>query len=63
MTIGELEQLAGITDRNAFWMRFANDQSIARDEIFHLAVAELHRRARERGNLPPEPDKRRRSRR
>ncbi|UDF29354.1 UNVERIFIED_ORG: hypothetical protein LHK14_17850 [Roseateles sp. XES5] len=60
MTIGELEQLAGVPDRKEFWMGFVNDQSIPRDDIFTTAVAELRRRAIERGTLPaPPPDRKR----
>lgn len=53
MTIGELEQLAGVTDRTAFWMSFALNQSIPREHIFAVAVAELQRLAIERGTIPP----------
>ncbi|CAN7297627.1 hypothetical protein LJR221_001462 [Agrobacterium tumefaciens] len=62
MTIGELEKLAGVNDRTAFWMKFVNDPSVPRDDIYKTAVAELRRLAQERGTLPPQcsPKKKRR---
>ncbi len=61
MTIGELEKLAGVDDRTAFWMQFVNDPSVPRDDIYKTAVAELRRLAQERGTLPlPDPPKKRR---
>ncbi|MBX4944611.1 hypothetical protein [Rhizobium binae] len=36
-TIGELEQLAGIEDRNAFWMKYAP----LREQAFEAAVDDL----------------------
>lgn len=62
MTLGELEKLAGVDDRTAFWMNFVNDPSVPRDDIYKTAVAELRRLAQERGTLPPQdpPRKRRR---
>lgn len=62
MTIGELEKLAGIEDRTAFWMQFANDPTIPKDEVFSTAVADLRRRAIERGTLPPPPARTKRKR-
>lgn len=61
MTIGELEKLAGVNDRTAFWMKFVNDPSVPRDDIYKTAVAELRLLAQERGTLPPpDPPKKRR---
>lgn len=44
MTLAELEALAGVTDRNAFWLPYAEHR-----DGFERAVDELRHRA----NLPP----------
>lgn len=40
-TYGELERLAGITDRVAFWAPYATDEDAARAELKRLALARL----------------------
>lgn len=54
MTIGELEQAAGITDREAFWMPFAKITGTTKrghmlvSNSLEAGVAELRRLAAER---------------
>jgi len=40
-TYGELEELAGVTDRIAFWAPFHTDEAAARRELHRLAFARL----------------------
>lgn len=49
-TLGALERMAGIADRNAFWMQFSHLRGtvkvgrLHRDAAFEAGVAELRRR-------------------
>ncbi|MBC6714764.1 hypothetical protein H9Q09_01010 [Aurantimonas sp. DM33-3] len=55
MNIGKLERLAGVTDREAFWMPFAKYE-----DGLQKGVAELRKMAGV-DTPPPEPRKRRRA--
>jgi hypothetical protein len=59
MTIGELEALAGITDRTAFWIQFHH---LKGTEMLQAGVTELRRIAVERGTIAPPPSTKSRNR-